>query len=263
MEIRSLGFRTDLIFHRVAGEVFDRGNYVVVRTPANTGFFWGNLLYFPTAPKAGDQARWDKLFREEFRDLDVHHRSYAWEGGERGVEFPGFTLEPTTTMTASSFLKPKAWNPRIEVRPLVSDADFEASFLNQVSARAAHFQEEPYKVFVRGKQAGYKPLLEKKQGFWMGAFLDGRLAGDLGIFAEDGLARFQNVVTHPEFQRQGVCSTLVYESCLLAQKELGARDFLMEADPEYHAARIYESVGFRRAEIRYGLNWFDRAHWSG
>lgn len=30
----------------------------------------------------------------------------------------------------------------------------------------------------------------------------------------------------------------------------------MEADPEYHAARIYESVGFKRGEINYSLSWW-------
>jgi hypothetical protein len=30
----------------------------------------------------------------------------------------------------------------------------------------------------------------------------------------------------------------------------------MEADADYHAARIYESVGFKRHEINYALSWW-------
>jgi len=31
----------------------------------------------------------------------------------------------------------------------------------------------------------------------------------------------------------------------------------MEADPDYHAARIYESVGFKRCEMTYQLSWWN------
>ena len=45
MEPRSLAWRTDLALLLAAGsEVDDRGDHLVVRTPANPGFYWGNFL---------------------------------------------------------------------------------------------------------------------------------------------------------------------------------------------------------------------------
>ena len=35
---------------------------------------------------------------------------------------------------------------------------------------------------------------------------------DLGIYFEDDLGRYQNVTTHEDFRRQGICATLVYEA---------------------------------------------------
>ena len=54
MHIRSLGWRTDLIFPRFDGVVTDRGDYLVVRTPSNPGFYWGNFLLLdaPAGPLA-------------------------------------------------------------------------------------------------------------------------------------------------------------------------------------------------------------------
>lgn len=50
MNIRSLGYRTDLLFPRFDGEVIDRGDYTVIRTPSNPTFYWGNFLLFDQPP---------------------------------------------------------------------------------------------------------------------------------------------------------------------------------------------------------------------
>ena len=45
MDIRSLGFRTDLRLLEMTGsEIEDRGTHLVIRTPANPTYFWGNFL---------------------------------------------------------------------------------------------------------------------------------------------------------------------------------------------------------------------------
>ena len=50
MDIRSLGFRTDLRLLEMTGSVIeDRGTHLVVRTPANPTYFWGNFLLLRAA----------------------------------------------------------------------------------------------------------------------------------------------------------------------------------------------------------------------
>jgi predicted GNAT family acetyltransferase len=61
------------------------------------------------------------------------------------------------------------------------------------------------------------------------------------------------VETHPEFRRRGICGTLVYESARHALGSLGAERLVMVADAHYHAARIYESLGFRPTERQLGV----------
>ena len=61
----SLGWRTELIFARFDGQVVDRGDHLLVLTPTNPGYWWGNFLLFRHAPGAGDFERWTALFDKE------------------------------------------------------------------------------------------------------------------------------------------------------------------------------------------------------
>ena len=66
MEIRSLGFRTSLMFARFAGMVVDKGSYTLIQTPSNPGYYWGNFIIFDRAPSKGDLLKWKQLFDKEF-----------------------------------------------------------------------------------------------------------------------------------------------------------------------------------------------------
>src|SRR5579883_823820 len=86
----SLGYRTDLFFARWDGEVLDRGDYFVVRTPQNPGFTWGNFLLFRDAPTRADldersPRSWPRLFERELSHCA--HRLLAWDrtDGARGA----------------------------------------------------------------------------------------------------------------------------------------------------------------------------------
>jgi predicted GNAT family acetyltransferase len=97
---------------------------------------------------------------------------------------------------------------------------------------------------------GYRRLAEAGRGAWFGAFLDGRIVADLGVYRDPDLplARFQSVGTHPDFRRRGICGTLVQQASAFALSRMAVETLVMLADEEYHAARIYESVGFRPVE---------------
>lgn len=105
--------------------------------------------------------------------------------------------------------------------------------------------------------AEYREMSKAGMGFWFGAFVDSKLVGDLGIFYKNGIARYQNVETHPDHRKKGICGTLVYQSGTIALEDWGVEQLVMEADPEYLAARIYESVGFQRTESNFSLSWWN------
>ncbi|MFD0539584.1 hypothetical protein ACFQY7_43375 [Actinomadura luteofluorescens] len=77
MHVRSLAFRTDLLLRRLAGSVvIDHPSHLVVRTPANPHFWWGNFVLVPphALPAAPD------LFAAEFPEAS--HLAIGVDGTE-------------------------------------------------------------------------------------------------------------------------------------------------------------------------------------
>ena len=99
-------------------------------------------------------------------------------------------------------------------------------------------------------------MSEAGLGHWYGAYLGDKLVADLGIFCDDRLGRYQSVGTDPLYRKRGICGTLVFRAGEMATEEFALENLVMEADPGYHAARIYESVGFEVCEENYSLSWW-------
>ncbi len=267
MKIDSLAFQTDLYFHRFNGVVIEYDNYYVVQTPSNPKFFWGNLLYFKNPPQSDSLLKWQKMFNEKFYSLAVEHMTFSWDSlsGEVGESSKfiaeGFNLEKSLVMVNDQILSPKKLNKDLEIRAIMTENDWQQVINNQVANRAQHFEEDPYRKFTVRKIADYRLMISQNLGLWMGAFLGETLIGDLGLFYQNGLGRFQTVGTHPDYRRIGACSTLMYQTLLFAQEHLSVSKFVIVAAPNYFASDIYQSVGFSYHEIQIGLCKFNKDIW--
>ncbi len=260
MQIHSLGYRTDLFFTKFEGIILDRDAYLVIRTPSNPNFYWGNYLLFPTPPKPGDLEKWQALFQQEISAQQItQHMVFGWDtqAGERGAVQPfldaGFQLVESVVLTARQVNPPPKYNSAVVVRPLTEDWEWAQTLQNQMACRPTEHDPQLYLAFKTAKMARYREMQRAGRGEWFGAFLGDRLVADLGLFCSDGIGRFQSVETAPEFRRLGICGTLVYQAACFGLKQMGVQTLVMIADEHYHAARIYESVGFQAAEHQVGL----------
>ncbi|NMO22333.1 GNAT family N-acetyltransferase [Pyxidicoccus fallax] len=255
-EARSLAWRTDLMLRSVRSTVTELGDCVRLETPSDPDFYSGNLLLFPAAPGPGDDERWVRRFREAFaHEPRLQHVMLGWDDprGERGVVEPflakGYTLDEHTVLTARDVQPPPRPLAELDVRPLTSDADWAAA--TQLHLADEHPPGVPtalYDAFIHRQMARHREVVDAGRGAWFGAFLEGRMVGDLGIFVEDGLGRFQDVGTHPEFRNRGVCGTLVHAASRHAFTRMGARVLVIVAVEDGPAERIYRSVGFQKTE---------------
>ena len=157
-------------------------------------------------------------------------------------------------LTCDKVIRPTKSNDEIEVRPIIGDGEYEMAVELQVRSREPHFREEPYRGFRRARMAAYKDLVEEGKGQWYGAFLKGRLVGDLGLFNVGSLARYQFVSTDPLFRRQGICSTLMYETAKLALACEETKTLVIASDPQYHSTHIYKKHWFRVCTV---ASWND------
>ncbi|NNF05463.1 MAG: GNAT family N-acetyltransferase [Candidatus Eisenbacteria bacterium] len=259
MNVSTLGLRTELIFHRFDGVVTDRGDHMVIEAPANPSFYWGNLLYFPAPPTENDVERWPSMFRAAFEGRGrVQHMAFAWDTRDGSVgaaeQFVplGYTVERSVVLTTDSVRRPEKCAEDVIVRRLESDEDFEQAIGNQLENAPPGCDATAYEQFTRLQFVRWRRMSAAGLGGWWGAFVDDRLVGELGVYQENGLGRFQSVATHPDFRRRGVCGRLVYEvsSRTLAD---GSDTLVIVADVDFHAAKIYESVGFNEVERGVGL----------
>ena len=266
MSLASLAYRTDLIFARFNGDVTEKDDYLVVRTPSNPTYWWGNFLLFRRPPEPGDEERWTALFHREIgAPPEVEHIALGYDSGIKGAGnvkgflAAGFTHDESVVLSAQQkdIVKPAKFNTEAELRPLASEAEWQEVVELQVASRENYFSDDEagYRRFRQDTVANYRKMVAAGLGYWFGAFLNGALVADLGIFCENGVARFQNVETHPAFRRRGLCGALVYTAAQRAFATLGAQTLVMVADPEYHAANIYESVGFQPTEYQGGLEY--------
>jgi ribosomal protein S18 acetylase RimI-like enzyme len=252
MDVRSLAYRTDLALLELGGsEVDDRGTHLVVRTRANPGFYWGNYLLLPRAPGVDEGERWVAEFRREFPE--ARHCTFGVDGTDgspadlASLSTLGFEIDASTVMTAGSVHPPPRPDTTATVRPLAGDDDWG----RQVELSLAGEDEHMTPEFVRRRTAQHRAVVEDGHGRWFGAFLGGALVASLGLVdAGGGLARFQDVKTHPDARGRGLAGRLVHTASRFGLDELGARTLVMVADPDYLAIRIYRSVGFDDTEIQ-------------
>jgi RimJ/RimL family protein N-acetyltransferase len=256
--IVSLGFQTDLMLLGLQGSTIEpRTGYRVIGTPANPAFYWGNFLLLDGPPEPGTVASWVSAFGREFPAAG--HVALGVDGisGEAGdqaeLTAAGLTVERDTVLTTASTTPPPRPNEEAQFRVLDSDADWDQALELE---GAVYPGDEPvsWDAFAGRRMRSMRRMQEQGVGAWFGAFEAGRMVAGLGVFGDgSGIARFQNVNTHPEHRRKGLAGTLVHKASQYALQELATRTLVIVADPDDVAIRIYRSVGFRNTETQVQL----------
>lgn len=255
MVLQSLGLRTDVMIAGWHAEIQAHPHHIVVRTPSNPSYHSGNFLIFDAPPDAASFERWQATFAAEIAERqETHHVLLAWDdpraelGDVSAFLEAGFVLEYGTTLTAQALHAPARPHPHAEVRALRSDDDWAQATENQILCREERFTEESYRVFKVAQMRNYRMLSAQGHGAWYGAFVDGKLVADLGIYHQGDIARYQNVGTHPDFRRQGLCGTLVHQAGRDVLDRTEVTHLVMVAETESSPSRIYQSVGFSPTE---------------
>lgn len=235
-----LGWHTDLAVRRAGGStVEERPDHVVVRTSDNPTFHWGNFVLV-TDPGAVDHAaRWLETFEKEFPDAE--HRAIglvadpdpaAWEAAGLAVEHEDVLASdacPDATPLAQGYL----------VRQLDTQEDWSQSTGLEVEEYPGDAE------FHHAATATRARMSERADAAWFGAFEGDRLVGQLGVVdCGDATARYQAVLTAARHRRRGLASHLLGVAGAWAS-ERGAHSWVIVADADSDASRLYRTRGFR------------------
>jgi GNAT superfamily N-acetyltransferase len=256
VHIRSLGYRTDLMIRLLEGSrIDDRGDYLAVRSPQNPSYWWGNFLLLAAAPERGQTGVWLERFAAEFPE--AKHVALGVDVTEiSGVDVgelvaAGLRMDRSSVLTAQAVQEPPRPYRGATCRELAGDQDWRQAAELRAILNAGEPGGDP--EFLAARIAAERALTEAGHGFWFGAFVDGKLVAHLGLITDgSGIARYQNVETHPDWRHRGLAGTLVWRAGQHGLKGL-ARTLVIVADPDYVAIRVYRSVGFIDAETQIGF----------
>lgn len=242
------GQRTDLGILRLQGaEVSDRGDHLVVRSPANPQFHWGNFVLV-AAGDPQDAARWVRVFETEFphaRHVAIGLPSLP---DTAPYEAYGVTIETDDVLFTRTLPRLRPLPDGYDVHPLVSDDDWERVIRRNIEENLVTAEQEPvgFERFSRDQAAGRRALIAAGHAAFFGAFAGTELVAELGIVLLGDVARYQSVGTEPQHRRKGLAGHLLGVAAQWAA-DRGARQWVIVTESTNPAGRLYRSLGFADA----------------
>lgn len=251
--VRSLGFRTSIALLLLSGStVSDHGDHLLVGTVDNRDFWWGNFVLLLGHPSVEQSGEWVGRFEEELPW--AAHRAFGLDdpdapvGAFRGFIELGYRVDRSCVMTTGSVHATSDLTPGVTCRVLSGDDDWRQHV--ELSLRVyPGFGQDGGRLFAQARAGARRRVIEGGAGVWVGAFVEGRLVSQLGVMsAGRGVARFQNVETHPRFRRRGLAGALVVLASDVILSSFAVDTLVVVADPDDEAIRLYRSLGFVGSE---------------
>jgi GNAT superfamily N-acetyltransferase len=245
-----LSWHTDIAVLAASGSsVEEHADHLVVRTPADPTYHWGNFVLVTDASAVDDADRWAALFATCFPDARHRAIGLAADPADPGAwEALGMRIEHEDVLVRDAPLERRPLPEGYVVRPLESDDDWSQSH----EMRLADLTDE--QRVAPGRQEHQRRATEARRrlvatghAVFLGAFAGDELAADLGILdCGDGVARYQDVMTKASHRRRGLTSHLLGEASAWAAAR-GVHAWVILADAGEAPSRLYQKLGFRPA----------------
>ena len=260
-----LGWQSHLLASRFGAEIAERDDCVVLRTPDNPTYYWGNCLILPAAPRDDEWRYWLARFDEEIagKQAESTHCAFGVNAATLDHELPAWRAagidefdETVVLALDATRLAPQPTvrdTPHLALRTLDLPREIDLAVEAQVASRDESHEAAGYRVFRRRAMQRIAEMQAGGSADWFGAVVEGVLAADCGLVHDGQLGRFQYVQTQAAWRRRGLCRALVHHVCRHAFGTLGLQRLVMCADPHDVAIGIYRSVGFIEVERHWCL----------
>ncbi len=249
--MRSLELATDRLV-MIGASTFERHpDRTVQRTPAEPNFWFGNRVIFDVPPDNAEAA-----LAQFHSDLpEARHVCLSWDVPNLPLdevdavfEGHGLTIEQGDVLALKGPIRRSAAPEGIVLRPL-GDADWiQSEDIGFADAQDGGMPLEGYRDYLVQRDATRRTQIASGLGQWFGAFEGDLLVGDMGIFHDAALIRYQSVQTRKSHRRRGICSALLCHALDWAQSCAPEAVPVIVADADSDAGRIYRKAGFVLAE---------------
>ncbi|CAN5406150.1 hypothetical protein BH09ACT8_BH09ACT8_46810 [soil metagenome] len=204
-----LGWATDIaVLEHMGSTIDDRGDHIVVRTPQNPLFHWGNCIFVTDAELELDDV---------LATSALPHQAPLPDG-----------------YSAHALNSDEDWE-QLVLRDLA------------VNDEESQHDRQSHERFARARVAAYRAMSERDRALFVGAFSAGSLVAELGIVRCGPLARYQTVGTDPAHRGRGLCAHLLGVAGAWAG-DRGAQQWVIVTAATNPAGRVYRRAGFALAE---------------
>jgi GNAT superfamily N-acetyltransferase len=241
-----LDWATDIAVLQHAGStVEDRGDHLILRTPHNPTFHWGNCVLVTDHDAVDDARRWVVAFQDAFpeaRWIAVGLIRMPDDGAPWTAH--GLELEVNEVLVSRSLPRQTALPSGYVVRRMAGD-DWEqvVALAMAENERTGEYEPASHEHFVRASVQTERELSDGEVAAFFGAFADGELAACLGIVRCETIARYQRVGTDARHRRRGLASHLLGVAARWAADH-GCDHWVIVTEATNPAGRIYRRVGF-------------------
>jgi GNAT superfamily N-acetyltransferase len=250
----ALGAHTDLAILQLSGSLIeDRGDHLIIRTPTNPGFHWGNFVFVTDPERVDDAEHWVSVFAEAFPQ--ARHRAVGLvtapssPAGAAAWRAAGLQIEHEDALSTSRLPTLRPLAEGYTVKELTTDEDWAQALDLHLDDEPDHLITDPrHRQFREGRLHARQALTAAGHAAFLGAFAGSRLVAELGIVdCGQGIARYQHVFTAPEHRRRGLTSHLLGVAARWAS-DRGCNRWVIVADADSDASRLYQACGFTDAE---------------
>jgi GNAT superfamily N-acetyltransferase len=241
------GWETDLAVLQLSGSVAeDRGDHLVVRSPHNPDFHWGNFVFVTDPGAVGDVGRWVETFHAAFPEADWAAIGLTRMPGNQAVWASyGLDLELDDVLTTRHLPRQTPKPQGYTIRRLTGEDWTQMVALDIAeNDRTVEYDPQSFGQFAQAQMRARRGLSNRDAGAFFGAFADEVLVADLGIVRCGTTARYQSVGTEAAHRRRGLASHLLGVAARWAAAR-GCRRWVIITEASNPAGRVYRSLGFQ------------------
>ena len=240
------GWATDLAILEHTGSLLeDRGDHLLVRTPDNPDYHWGNCLFVTDGDAVDDADRWVTTFQSSFPEASwVAIGLIRMPDDREAWATHGLDLELDDVLTTDTLPRQTPLPQGYAVRRL-GGQNWSRSVARSVAENDRTNEHEPqgYRRFTQRQVQARRALSDRDAGATFGAFADDVLVADLGIVRCGSTARYQSVGTDEDHRRRGLASHLLGVAARWAGDH-GCTRWVIVTEATNPAGRVYRSLGF-------------------
>lgn len=240
------GWATDLAILELSGSTIEEHpDHLVVRSPHNPGFHWGNCLFVTGEDAVDDADRWVAEFESSFPGARwvaigltrMPDAVDAWAAH-------GLELELDDVLTTATLPRQAPCPDGYAVRAL-GEQDWTDTVDRAVAENDRTQEHEPqgFRQFAERRTRSRQALVERGDAAWFGAFAGEDLVADLGIVRCGTTARYQDVGTDAKHRGRGLATHLLGVAARWSADH-GCNQWVIVTEVTNAAGRVYRSVGF-------------------